>query len=158
MHVVLGHPTYALVVVLAGLLVATGAGSALSATVIRSRRAVSVAAIAAAAMLAVMPWAVIGPLAQATLLSPFAVRVAWCGACAAALGLVLGMLFPSALAYTTRERATPVALAIGGATSVVGGVLAVVLSVAFGIPATFMASAALYAIAAACGPMKWREV
>ncbi len=157
MHVVHGHPTYALVVVLAGLLVATGVGSALSATVVRSRRAVSVAALVAASMLAIMPWAIIGPLAHATLLSPFAVRVAWCGACAAAIGVVLGMLFPSALMFTTRERATPVALAIGGATSVVGSVLAVVLSVAFGIPATFMASAALYAIAAACGPMKWRE-
>jgi hypothetical protein len=41
---------------------------------------------------------------------------------------------------------------------VVGSVLAVVLSVAFGIPATFMAAGALYAIAAACGPMKWRAV
>jgi len=157
-HVVLGHPTYALVVVLAGLLVATGVGSALSATVIRSRRAVSNAALVAAAMLAVMPWAIIGPLARATLLAPFAVRVAWCGACAASLGIVLGMLFPSALAFTVRERATPVALAIGGAMSVVGGVLAVVISVAFGIPATFMASAGLYATAAACGPARWREV
>jgi hypothetical protein len=155
MHVVLGHPTYALVVVLAGLLVATGTGSALSARFVRTRRAVSVAALTAAVLLAVMPWAIIGPLAHATLLAPFGVRVVWCGACAAALGVVLGMLFPSGLAFSGREEATPVALAIGGATSVLGGVLAVVISVAFGIPATFLASAVLYAIASACGPMRW---
>jgi hypothetical protein len=155
MHVVLGHPTYALVVVLAGLLVATGIGSGVSARVVRTKRGVSIAALVAAGMLAVMPWAVIGPLAHATLLAPFGVHVAWCGACAASLGVVLGMLFPSGLSFVGRQQATPVALAIGGATSVVGGVLAMVISVAFGIPATFMASAALYALAAACGPLRW---
>jgi hypothetical protein len=157
MHVVLGHPTYALVVVLAGLLVATGIGSGLSARVVKTRRAVTTAALVAAVLLATMPTAIIGPLAHATLLAPFAVRVAWCGACAASLGVVLGMLFPGALAFTRRERATPVALAIGGATSVVGGVLAIVISVAGGIPATFMVAGGLYALAAACGPMRWKE-
>ena len=155
MHVVLGHPTYALIVVLAGLLVATGVGSGVSARIVRTRRHVSVAALVAAGLLAVMPWAIIGPLAHATLLAPFAVRVVWCGACAASLGVVLGVLFPSGLAFAGRQEATPVALAIGGATSVVGGVLAMVISVAFGIPATFMVSAALYAVASACGPMRW---
>ena len=156
MHVVLGHPTYALVVVLAGLLVATGLGSALSSRVVRSRAAVTRAATVAAVMLATLPWAVVGPLARATSGSPFGVRVAWCGACAAAIGLVLGTLFPSGLAFTDRERAAPVALALGGATSVVGGALAVVISVSLGIPSTFAAAAALYAVAAACGPARWR--
>jgi hypothetical protein len=155
MHVVLGHPTYALVVVLAGLLVATGLGSALSVRVVRTRRAVSVAALTAAVLLAALPWVVVRPLAHATLVAPPGVRVAWCGACAAAVGVVLGMLFPSGLAFTNRERATPVALALGGATAVVGGALAVVISVSLGIPATFAAAGALYAIAAMCGPARW---
>jgi hypothetical protein len=157
MHVVLGHPTYALVVVLAGLLVATGIGSALSPLVVSSRRRVTTAALVAAALLATMPSAIIRPLAIVTVLAPFAVRVAWCGACAAVLGIVLGMLFPGALAFTQRDRATPVALAIGGATSVVGGVLAIVISVAGGIPATFLVAAGLYALAAVCGPMRWKK-
>jgi hypothetical protein len=154
-HVVLGHPTYALVVVLAGLLVATGFGSALSARVLRSRQAVGVAALVAAVMLATIPWGVIRPLARATLEAPFGARIVWCGACAAALGLVLGMLFPGALCYTHRERATPVALALGGATSVIGGALAIVLSVTLGIPSTFAAGAVLYGVAALCGPARW---
>jgi hypothetical protein len=158
MHVVLGHPTYSLVVVLAGLLVATGLGSALSGSVLRSRQAVGTTALVAAAMLATIPWAVIRPLAHATLEAPFGVRVAWSGACAAALGVVLGMLFPGALAHTQRERATPVALALGGATSVVGGALAVVISVTLGIPNTFLVAAAFYVVAALCGPARWRVV
>jgi hypothetical protein len=156
MHVVLGHPTYALVVVLAGLLVATGVGSALSVRVLRSRQAVSTAALVAAALLVTIPWAVIRPLARATLEAPFGVRVAWCGLCAAALGIVLGMLFPSGLAHADRERAAPVALALGGATSVVGGALAVVVSVTMGIPSTFAAAGACYVVAALCGPVRWR--
>jgi hypothetical protein len=155
MHVVLGHPTYALVTVLVGLLVATGVGSALSSRIVRSRRAVSHAALLAAALLATLPWAVVRPLARATMLAPLGARAAWCGACAAALGIVLGMLFPSALAFTDRERATPVALALGGAASVVGSALAIVLSVSFGIPGTFAAAGAFYALAAACGPARW---
>src|SRR5258708_10935815 len=154
MHVVLGHPTDALVVVLAGVLVVTGIGRGLSARVVRSGRAVSVAALTAAAMLAVMPWAIIGPLAHATLLAPFGVRVAWCGACAASLGVVLGMLFPSGLAFVGRQEATPVALAIDGATSLVGGGLTLVVSVSLRIPATFMASPAPYTIATACVPAR----
>jgi hypothetical protein len=156
LHVVLGHPTYALIVVLAGLLVATGIGSALSARVVRSRRAVSVAALVAAALLALTPWLVIRPLAHATMESPFGVRVAWSGGCSAAIGIVLGMMFPSGLAYTDRERAAPVALALGGASSVVAGSLAVVVSVGLGIPATFAAAGLFYAIAAVCGPARWR--
>jgi hypothetical protein len=68
------------------------------------------------------------------------------------------MLFPSGLAFTARERAAPVALALNGATSVVGGALAVALSVSLGIPATFVTAAAFYALAAACGPTRWRPV
>jgi hypothetical protein len=157
LHVVLGHPTYALIVVLAGLLVATGVGSALSPRVVRSRRAVTTAALVAAGMLAAVSF-VVGRVAHATLEAPFALRVAWCGGCAASLGVVLGMLFPSGLAFTARERAAPVALALNGATSVVGGALAVALSVSLGIPATFVTAAAFYALAAACGPTRWRPV
>src|SRR5204862_2598177 len=110
LHVVLGHPTYALVVVLASLLVCTGIGSALSTRVVQSRRAVSFVAIAAAALLVVLPYLVIGPLAHRTIDASLAVRALWSGACAALVGLVLGMLFPSGIRFTNRDpgaRAAP---------------------------------------------------
>jgi hypothetical protein len=156
LHVVLGHPTYALVVVLAGLLVATGIGSALSEKIVQRPVAVSVLALVAAALLASLPWLVIHPFARATIASSFAVRVAWTGATAGGVGLVLGMLFPSGLRFAGRERATAVALAINGAASVLGSVVAIIVSVAGGIPASFVLAGGLYAVAAACGPIGWR--
>ena len=158
MHVVLGHPTYALVVVLAGLLVATGIGSALSAKVVRSRAAVSVVAALAAALLIATPFAIIRPLARATMDAPYGTRVLWTAGCSAALGLVMGMLFPAGLRFADRERAAPVALALNGATSVLGSVAAIMISVWAGIPTSFVVAGCIYLVAAACGPARWRAV
>jgi len=158
LHVVLGHPTYALIVVLAGLLVATGIGSALSPRVVRSRGAVRWAALATAALLAVLPYAVIRPLAALTTDGNFAVRVAWSGATAALVGVCLGMFFPSGVRYLDRARGASVALAVNGATSVLGSVLAIVLSVWFGIAASFAGAACFYALAAWASPVSWRPV
>ncbi len=158
MHVVLGHPTYALILVLAGLLVATGIGSALSPRVLRTRKAVSLGALGAAVVLAALPFAVIRPLARATIDSGFAVRAAWATSCAALVGLVLGMMFPSAVRYVDRARGAPVALAVNGATSVLGSVAAITVSVGLGIPATFVLAGAVYVLAALSGPHGWRAV
>ena len=155
MHVVLGHPTYSLIVVLAGMLVATGVGSALSTRVIRSRRAVSVVAAVAGILLTILPMAVISPLARRTMDAPFAVRALWTGGCAAFVGFLLGMMFPSGLRFTHREEGAPAALAVNGVTSVLGGGLAVMLSVALGIPASFAIAGVCYLIAALAGPMRW---
>ncbi len=158
MHVVLGHPTYALILVLAGLLVATGIGSALSPRVLRTRKAVSLGALGAAVVLAALPFAVIRPLARATIDSGFFVRATWATACAAIVGLALGMMFPSGVRYVDRVRGAPVALAVNGATSVLGSVAAITVSVGLGIPATFVLAAAVYVLAAIVGPHGWREV
>lgn len=157
MHVVLGHPSYALIVVLAGLLVATGLGSALSTRLVRSRRAVTAACVVAAAVLATLPYLAIGPLARATLDAPFAVRAAWTGGCAALVGVVLGTLFPSGIRYVDRARGAPVALALNGATSVLGSVSAIIASVWFGIPTTFALAAAIYLVAAWASPRSWPD-
>ena len=156
MHVVLGHPTYALIVVLCGLLVATGIGSALSARLLKTRGHVRLAAAACAVLLIILPYLVIGPLARATLEATFAIRAAWTGGVAALVGVGLGMLFPAGIAYADRERGAPVALAVNGATGVVGSVLAVIFSVAAGIPATFVLAGILYAVAAVAAPPAWR--
>jgi SAM-dependent methyltransferase len=158
MHVILGHPTYALIVVLAGMLVATGIGSALSPRVLRSRRSVSIAALIAAIWLIVLPLFVIGPLAERTMHASLAVRALWTGSCAALVGLLLGMFFPSGLRFTNRELGAPAALAINGVTSVIGGGAAIMVSVAFGIPASFILAAAFYFLASLSGPIRWPAV
>jgi hypothetical protein len=155
MHVALGHPTYALVIVLAGLLVSTGVGSALSARVARTREAVSVVAAAAGVVLVLLPRVAIGPLARLTEASSLGTRAAWAGALSGVVGLGLGMLFPSGVRFIARDRGVPLALALNGTASVLGGVFAVVVSVALGISATFALAGALYLLAAWAGPRRW---
>jgi len=155
LHVVLGHPTYALVVVLASLLVCTGIGSALSSCLITTRRAVTAAAVVAALLLLLLPH-VIEPLAHATLSAPLGVRIAWTGGLTGAIGLVLGTLFPSGIRFIERDRGLPVALGINGATSVVGSILSVLVSVIFGITTSLSIAALFYLVAALAGPHRWR--
>lgn len=155
MHVVLGHPTYALVVVLAGLLIATGLGSYLSSRWVRSRGAVSRLGALVGVGLVALPHLVIGPLARATLDGSFALRALWTGGVAGLVGLGLGMFFPSGVRFTDRARGASVALAVNGATSVLGSVLAIVLSVWFGIAASFAAAGLCYLVAAWAGPSGW---
>src|SRR5439155_6675024 len=118
-------------------------------------RAVVRAAQLGGVLLLLLPWAVIGPLARATAVSPMSVRVLWSLAVAGIVELVLGTLFPAALRFLDRTAATPLALAVTGAAAVVGSVLCVVVSVMFGIPYAFFFAALLYGLAAACGPTSW---
>jgi hypothetical protein len=157
MHVALGHPTYALVVVLAGLLVSSGLGSALSTRLIRDRRAASIAALVAGALLILLPHAVITPLARLTAASSLPVRALWTGAASGLVGLVLGMLFPSGIRFIARDRGLPLALALNGITSVLGSVGAIVTSMALGIPAGFAVAGLIYLVAAWAGPHRWPE-
>ena len=155
MHVVLGHPSYALIVVLGGLLFATGLGSALSPRVLRSRRAVGVAALLSALLLALLPHVVIGPLARATVESSLACRAAWVGGCSGLVGLALGMLFPAGMRYVGRDAGAPTALAINGVASVLGSAAAIFVSVWVGISATMMLAGFVYLVAGVVGPARW---
>ena len=155
LHVALGHPTYALVVVLAGLLVSTGFGSALSARLIRGRRAVSLTAAAVAVVLVLLPHVAIRPLAHLTESSSLGWRAVWAGALSGLVGFGLGMLFPSGVRYIARDHGVPLALALNGTASVLAGVFAIVVSVAFGISATFALAGLIYLLAAWAGPHRW---
>lgn len=156
MHVVLGHPTYALVAVLAALLLATGIGSALSPRVLRTRRSVAVAAAIAALLVTLLPYVLIRPLAARTLESALVTRVAWSAACSMLVGVNLGMLFPAGLRFVSRAQGTPLALAINGFTSILGSTVAIVVSVWADIPTTFVVAGAVYAVAAVSAPPWWR--
>jgi hypothetical protein len=158
MHVVLGHPTWALVVVLAGLLVAMGVGSALSPRVLSTRRAVSVLCAAVALALALAPVVLIPWVSHRAMYAPLGSRAAMAGGVSVALGVLLGMCFPGGMAHVERGRGAPAALAINGVTGVLGSVVALVVSVAWGISASFFLAAGVYAVAAALGPIRWRPI
>ncbi len=158
MHVVLGHPTWALVTVLAALLVAMGAGSLLSSRWLRSRMSVSRLCVAIGVLLVALPWVVIRPMAHAVMESPLYVRAIGASAVSMLVGFFLGMCFPAGLRWVERTSGAPAALAINGVTGVLGSVAALIISVAWGIPSTLMLGGVCYAIAGLCGPHRWREI
>jgi predicted membrane-bound spermidine synthase len=150
----LGHPVYALTVVLFSLLLFSGIGSFTTQRI--HDEALPRAAARRFALL-------LATLAAFGLLTPFAigalsaadtpVRVATSVALLAPIGLVMGMPLPIGLRVAARDEEakalTPWLWGINGSVSVVASVLAVVVAMSAGITAAFWTGLACYGLAAA---------
>ncbi|HEX6425091.1 MAG TPA: hypothetical protein VFZ79_16520 [Acidimicrobiales bacterium] len=154
----LGHPTYALTVVLFTVLVFSGAGSMLVERLIdagQPRRllwpVVSLLVLLAAFGL-VAPGVVDG-MAGATTPTRIAVAVGLL----APVALLMGMPFSIGMRAAASDPSSPTAFlwGINGAMSVVASVFATVLALFFGITMTFLAGVAAYVLA---GGALWRIV
>ncbi|MHB8879050.1 MAG: spermidine synthase family protein [Myxococcaceae bacterium] len=146
----LGHPIYALAVVLATLLGASGVGSALSPRIEAKfgitggvRRVVMV--LSAVLILYMLG---LGPVFTALLGLPITVRVMISAVLVAVLGVLMGTLLPLGVRAATGYGAevVPWAWGLNGATSVVGSTLAVVLSMQFGFSVTLLSGVLAYAL------------
>jgi hypothetical protein len=149
--VFLGHPIYALSVVLFTLLLASGAGSLLSERFLGRASAVTVLGL----LLGVL---ILSGLATPTLIrmleaAPNAVRILAAGALLAPMGLFMGMAFPIGMRAAAERAAalTPFLWGINGAMSVLCSVLSIVVSLAFGISVSFWAGVACYGVALLTG-------
>jgi hypothetical protein len=147
----LGHPIYALAVVLATLLAASGAGSALSgwgAGRFGARGFVGRAAGGLAVLLAIYAVA-LTPLFHALLGLPLAVRVLVAVVLIAPPGLLMGAFLPSGVRAAAAAGPDLVAWAwsANGAASVVGSVAAVSLSMNFGFTLALAVGIAIYLLA-----------
>ena len=152
----LGHPLYAVAVVLAGFLVFAGAGSGLSATLARktgSRTAIAVAVVGivtvALAWLFLLP-----PLFDSWLALGDAARIALSLLLVAPLALFMGMPFPLGLARLADEMPgfVPWAWGLNGFASVLSAALATLLAIEFGFSAVVVLALLLYAGAAWLAP------
>ena len=162
----LGHPTYALTVVVFLMLLASGAGSASSRRLLAKTRVVrSVLAVIALLMVAYI-FAL--PRLLGTLVGlSFAAKLVLSGVLLAPLGFIMGMPFPTGLRQMAAEmlRATSLqktkrstiewAWAMNAASSVLGSVLAMVVAIEFGLNAALAGSAAAY-VAAMLLTFTWR--
>jgi hypothetical protein len=149
----LGHPIYALSVVLATLLVASGIGSLLTDRV-PPERALARArwALAAATALGLAAAFGLQPILDAALALPLAARIAVAVALVAPLGLVMGMPFPLGVKTIAAEGALPLVpwvWGVNGATSVLSTVLAFVVALLFGYTAALLVGVSCYAVATA---------
>jgi hypothetical protein len=149
--VVLGHPTLGLVVVLFALLLSSGIGS----FAVGRWPMGSGVARAAPIMLAPLVLFVFGVLTPKAIPSIWPLATAWRIAIAVAvltpIGFAMGMVFPRGLEMVRARApaATPWLWAINGATSVLGSLAAVLVSISAGISTAFWSGAVAYVVAAA---------
>lgn len=147
----LGHPTYALTVVVFLLLLSSGAGSVCARRWVSGGRSLTglllVITAVIATYLALVPW-----LLSATVGFLFILKLMLSGLVLVPLGFLMGMPFPTGL------RLVPTvewAWALNAAASVLGSVLAMVIAIHFGLTITLACAALAYLLAAACS-RTWR--
>lgn len=143
MTLCLGHPVYALTVVLSSLLIGSGVGSAVSDRLRINALRASVAASLVVALVALGA----GPFVSSVTRIALAGRVTAVAAAVFALGFVLGMPFPLALREVRKESITG-PWVYNAVASSVGGTLAMILAIQFGFRIVLVAAAALYVVAA----------
>jgi len=151
----LGHPTYALTVVVFLMLLASGAGSAASRRLLA--RTVQVRPVLAVIALLVVAYIFALPRALGTLVGlPFPAKLVISGVLLAPLGFVMGMPFPTGLRQIATETLPATSLqqppasaiewawAMNAASSVLGSVAAVMVAIQFGLNAALAGGAAAY--------------
>jgi spermidine synthase len=144
----LGHPNYALSVVLAALLVSTGVGSLISSTIVgRLGRVRYVTYLLAGVIL--LEYLLLFPRLASGIGLPFATRAALVTLLVAPVGVLLGAFLPSGLERLKVESPAmaPWAWGVNGIFSVLAPILSVALSMAWGIGALFLAAIPVYLVA-----------
>jgi hypothetical protein len=156
LNIFLGHPTHALSTVLFTLLLSSGLGSALSATrwfTARPWLALGLLVLALAAGGALTP-----RITAAAASSETWVRLLVAAAILFPMGLFMGTAFPFGMKWTADSQSAlrPWLWGVNGATSVTASVLAVVLSLSWGISVSFWIGVGCY-LTAACAFWAYRS-
>jgi spermidine synthase len=143
----LGHPVYAVAVVLAAMLICSGVGSAWSDRLAPSRARLAGAALAASlALLAVVLLDLVHLLQPA----PLVARGVAAAVLLVPVAFIMGTMFPLGLRALARDDSTRIAWAWGanGFASVVGAPLAALIAVEAGSRVLLLVGAAAYIVAA----------
>ena len=147
----LGHPTYALTVVVFLMLLSSGAGSVTSRRWIANPARVWLPLIVVVSALMIYVW-ILPPILNRLVGAPFPAKLFISAFILAPLGFVMGMPFPAglrALAANRGKKGDSIewAWAMNAASSVLGSVLAIVIAIQFGLNITLICGAAAYLLA-----------
>lgn len=149
----LGHPTYALTVVVFLLLLSSGAGSVAARRYIAgAHRLLGLLVIITAVItldLVLVPW-----LLSTTVGYAFFLKLLLSGVILVPLGFLMGMPFPTGLRLVNTVEW---AWALNAAASVLGSVMAMVIAIHFGLTVTLACAALSYLLAALCS-RTWKSV
>jgi spermidine synthase len=146
----LGHPTYALTVVIFSMLVSSGIGSYTSAKLIGDDRGRLVKALTVVAVLIAILALITQPILAGGVGLPFFVKVVATVLMLAPAGFAMGLPFPTGLRMLERAHQPSVrwAWSLNAAASVMGSVGALVLALYLGLIQTLLIGGALYLLAA----------
>jgi len=165
----LGHPTYALTVVIFLLLLSSGVGSLLSRRLLSEPARGWIPLVLLILAIGVYTWGLTALLSSLIGL-PFFVKLVVSAIILVPLGFAMGIPFPTGLramthtsgidlpaselgeALNTADNAVEWAWAMNAASSVLGSVLAMVIAIHFGLNVTLACGAAAYALALALFP------
>jgi hypothetical protein len=147
----LGHPTYALTVVVFLLLLSSGVGSLASRKWLKDTARAWLPLLLIAADLLLYVFA-LPPVLNGLVGMPFVVKLGISAVLLVPLGLAMGMPFPTglrALASSGSDDGNSIewAWAMNAASSVLGSVLAMVIAIQFGLNVTLACGAAAYLVA-----------
>jgi hypothetical protein len=145
----LGHPTYALTVVVFLMLLASGAGSFMSKRVVSDSARVWVPLLVIALGIVLYRFA-LPAIISAGVGLPFAAKLAISAGLLIPLGFLTGMPFPTGLRALSERGDGRVewAWALNAAASVLGSVSAMIIAIHFGLNVTLLCGAAAYLLAA----------
>ncbi|HEX7958878.1 MAG TPA: hypothetical protein VF493_03115, partial [Terriglobales bacterium] len=146
----LGHPTYALTVVVFLMLLSSGAGSLF----VRGKEPLTLlrSALLWTIILVLLDVFSLPRILSALVGLPFVVKVGISAAVIAPLAFLMGMPFPTGLTSLATESGrnespTEWAWAMNAAASVLGSVAAMVIAIQFGLSTTLLSGAAAYLLA-----------
>lgn len=141
----LGHPNYALSVVLAAFLLATGLGSLFSEAIVRAIGSIRFVSYVLSAVI-LIEYGLIFPLLPRLIGLPFWLRAMIVFALVLPIGVCLGTFLPVALEQLKRTAArfVPWAWGINGLFSVLAPVLGIAFSISWGINALLLAAIPVY--------------
>lgn len=147
----LGHPIYALTVVVFLMLLSSGVGSWLSRRWLHDPLRVRMVIGLVVLVLAAYVWLL--PVALYRLIGlPFAAKLIVCGVLVIPVGFAMGMPFPSGLralaAGDSSDNLIEWAWAMNAASSVLGSVLAMAIAVQYGLGVTLACATAAYLVSA----------
>lgn len=147
----LGHPIYALTVIIFSMLISSGAGSYFSRKILRGSDARLMQALGMVALL-VGALAVTAPMvAEAAISWPLALRIVVTAAMIALPAFAMGMPFPTGMSMLEQRHPASVrwAWALNAASSVLGSASAIFLAIYLGLQATLLVGGFLYVLAIA---------
>jgi len=146
----LGHPTYALTVVVFSLLLSSGAGSVMARRWIADAQKLRMVLIAVVAFIAVNVL-VLPSLLSAAVGLAFILKLVISAAVLVPLGFFMGMPFPTGLKLldASGESTVEWAWALNASASVLGSVAAMIIAIHFGLTVTLACAGLAYLCAAA---------